>query len=169
MSNLEKMTPMQIRSRKADQGRICVITAYDFTFARLVDAAGVDIVLAGDSMANTMLGLESTVPVTVAQMIHHATAVVRGVQHAVTVADMPFGSVQTGVSGTLENCVRVFKESGENRGRDPVGRGDQRGSGSRYTGDGSCGPDSAVPFDAGRAESAGTGRGKRPAHPGGGR
>lgn len=112
MPNPEKLTTIQIRSRKAEQGRLCAVTAYDCTFARLVDAAGVDIVLTGDSLANTMLGLESTVPVTVEQMIHHAAAVVRGVQRALTVADMPFGSVQTGVTGALENCVRVFKESG---------------------------------------------------------
>ncbi len=112
MTSPEKISLLAVRSRKAPEGRLCAVTAYDCTFARLVDQAGVDIVLCGDSLANTMLGLESTVPVTLDQMVHHATAVARGVQRAFCVADMPFGSVQTGVNAALANCVRVFKECG---------------------------------------------------------
>ncbi|MCE5272355.1 3-methyl-2-oxobutanoate hydroxymethyltransferase [bacterium] len=112
MTSPEKISLLTVRSCKAPEGHLCAVTAYDYTFARLVDQAGVDIVLCGDSLANTMLGLESTVPLTLDQMVHHSTAVARGVQRAFCVADMPFGSVQTGVNDALANCVRVFKECG---------------------------------------------------------
>lgn len=112
MPNQDKITIQNIRERKGKPGRIAAVTAYDYTFARLVDRAGADIVLCGDSLANTLLGIESTVPVTLDQMIHHASAVVRGISRALTLADMPFGSVQTGIPAALENAVRVFKEAG---------------------------------------------------------
>jgi 3-methyl-2-oxobutanoate hydroxymethyltransferase len=108
----EKITIQNIRERKGSQEKICAITAYDCTFARLVDRAGVDIILIGDSLANTLLGLESTVPVTMEQMIHHSTAVMRAVPRALVTADMPFGSVQEGPQVAVHQAVRIFKESG---------------------------------------------------------
>jgi len=108
----EKITIHSISQRKSGPDKICAVTAYDYTFARLVDRAGVDIILVGDSLANTMLGLESTVPVTLEQMIHHAKAVTRGCSRALVVVDMPFGSVQEGPAPAVSRAVRVFKETG---------------------------------------------------------
>ncbi len=111
MSN-GRITVQQIRERKGAEPRICAVTAYDFTFARLADRAGVDILLVGDSLANVMLGLESTVPVTLEQTIEHCAAVVRAQPNALVVADIPFGYVQESPRMAVRHCVRVFKESG---------------------------------------------------------
>ncbi|HUU28265.1 MAG TPA: 3-methyl-2-oxobutanoate hydroxymethyltransferase [archaeon] len=108
----EKLTTHDIRERKGSREKICAVTAYDCTFARLVDRAGVDLILVGDSVANTLLGLESTVPVTLEQMIHHSAAVMRAAPRALVVTDMPFGSVQEGPQAAVSQAVRVFKESG---------------------------------------------------------
>ena len=108
----EKITIHSLNQRKSGPDKICAITAYDYTFARLADQAGVDIILVGDSLANTIMGLESTVPVTLEQMIHHATAVCRGCSRALVVVDMPFGSVQEGPIPAVSQAVRVFKETG---------------------------------------------------------
>ncbi|MEA2063416.1 MAG: 3-methyl-2-oxobutanoate hydroxymethyltransferase [Gemmatimonadota bacterium] len=108
----EKITIQSLKERKSAGEKICAITAYDYTFARLVDSAGVDIILVGDSLANTMLGLESTVPVTMKQMIHHTKAVSRGCRHALVVVDMPFGSVQEGPLRAVRQAVRMFKQAG---------------------------------------------------------
>ena len=107
-----KITIQQVRAKKEAGEKLCALTAYDCTFARLVDRAGVDIILVGDSLANTVLGLESTVPVTLEQMIHHATAVTRAAPNALVVVDMPFGSVQEGPQLAVSRAVRVFKETG---------------------------------------------------------
>ncbi|MEA1997315.1 MAG: 3-methyl-2-oxobutanoate hydroxymethyltransferase, partial [Gemmatimonadota bacterium] len=108
----KKVTIQNIRERKGSPEKLCAITAYDSTFAALVDRAEVDIILVGDSVANTMMGLESTVPVTLEQMIHHAVAVMRAGPLALVAMDMPFGSVQEGVQSSVRNAVRVFKETG---------------------------------------------------------
>jgi len=108
----EKTTIHSLSQRKSGPDKICAVTAYDYTFARLADRAGVDIILVGDSLANTIMGLESTVPVTLEQMIHHATAVCRGCSRALVVVDMPFGSVQEGPIPAVSQAVRVFKETG---------------------------------------------------------
>ncbi len=92
--------------------RIVVLTAYDYLFARLVDEAGVDVVLVGDSLGQVVLGYSSTLPVTLDAMIHHAAAVRRGVQHALLVVDMPFLTFQLSPEDTLRNAGRVLKESG---------------------------------------------------------
>jgi 3-methyl-2-oxobutanoate hydroxymethyltransferase len=107
-----KVTTQTIRERKSSPEKICAITAYDCTFARLADRAGADIILVGDSLANTVLGLESTVPVTLEQMIHHAAAVTRVRTRALIAVDMPFGSVQEGPALAVSRCVRIFKETG---------------------------------------------------------
>jgi len=104
----DKITIHTIRARKKSREKICAVTAYDCTFARLVDRAGVDIILVGDSLANTVMGLESTVPVTMRQMIHHAAAVMRADPRALVAVDMPFGSVQEGQQRAVKNAVRIL-------------------------------------------------------------
>lgn len=110
--NKDKITIHQIKARKQNGEKICVVTAYDYTFARLADKAGVDMILAGDSVANTVMGLDSTVPVTVNQMIYHAQAVMRAEPRAVVIVDMPFGSVHDGPGRAINRAVKVFKRTG---------------------------------------------------------
>ncbi len=107
----EKITIHQIKARKRDGEKICAVTAYDYTSARLVDEAGVDIILVGDSVANTMMGLDSTVPVTLRQMIYHAETVMRANPKALVAVDMPFGSVNDGAGRAVNRSVRVFKRT----------------------------------------------------------
>jgi 3-methyl-2-oxobutanoate hydroxymethyltransferase len=92
--------------------KIAMLTAYDYSFARIVDQAGIDVVLVGDSASNVIHGHETTVPITLDQMIDHAAAVVRGVQRALVVVDMPFGSYQGDSKLALQSAVRIMKESG---------------------------------------------------------
>jgi 3-methyl-2-oxobutanoate hydroxymethyltransferase len=107
-----KLTIPDIVAMKADGKRITMMTAYDVAFARLVDEAGIDIILVGDSLGMVMLGYPTTVPVTMDDMIRHAAAVSRGSKHAVLVGDMPFGSYQAGRDDALRNASRFLKESG---------------------------------------------------------
>jgi 3-methyl-2-oxobutanoate hydroxymethyltransferase len=95
-----------------DKKRITCLTAYDFPSAKLVDEAGVDIILVGDSLGMVVLGYENTVPVTMEDMLHHTRAVRRGVKHALLVADMPYGSYHTGAGVALANALRLVKEGG---------------------------------------------------------
>lgn len=97
---------------KAQSERIAMLTAYDYTMARLVDASGVDMILVGDSAANVMAGHSTTLPITLDQMIYHASSVVRGVQRAFVVVDMPFGSYQISRETALASAIRIMKESG---------------------------------------------------------
>ncbi len=106
------ITVPHIRSRKQGGRRIVMLTAYDCPTARLLDQAGVDIILVGDSLANTVLGYDSTLPVTMDEMLHHARAVVRGTRHALVVGDMPYMSYQTGTSDAIRNAGRFLKEAG---------------------------------------------------------
>lgn len=99
------------RMRDRDE-RITMITAYDFPSARLVDEAGIPIILVGDSLGMVVLGYESTLPVTVDDMVHHGAAVVRGSERAHVVVDMPFGSYQTGWQDALRNATRIMQETG---------------------------------------------------------
>lgn len=101
----------RIANRKG-QGRIAALTAYDYTTARWVDAAGIPVILVGDSLGMTMLGYESTIPVTVEEMVHHTKAVVRGVNSALVVADMPFLSYQVTLDQAVANAGRLIKEAG---------------------------------------------------------
>nr|CRH07683.1 3-methyl-2-oxobutanoate hydroxymethyltransferase [Candidatus Magnetococcus massalia] len=103
--------PDLLRMKQQGQ-KITVLTAYDYTFARLVDEAGVDMVLVGDSLGMVVQGHETTLPVTLDEMIYHTRAVVRGTQRALVVMDMPFGSTQNGPERTYEQAARVMKESG---------------------------------------------------------
>ena len=109
---MNKKTVLDIRRRKGGDKKISVITAYDYTFARFADSAGVDMILVGDSLGNTILGLDSTVPVTLEQIMHHTRAVTRAVKSSLVIADMPFGSVQESPEQAIANAVRVLKETG---------------------------------------------------------
>jgi 3-methyl-2-oxobutanoate hydroxymethyltransferase len=107
-----RMAVAELREMKRRGERIAAITAYDYLFARLVDAAGADLVLVGDSLGQVVLGLESTLPVTLDDMIHHARAVRRGVERALLVVDMPFLTYQVDAKEALRNAGRVLQETG---------------------------------------------------------
>lgn len=107
-----RKTVTEIRSMKADGKRVTVLTAYDAPMARLLGNCGVDILLVGDSLGMVMLGYDSTVPVTMDEMLHHAKAVRRGAPDGFIVGDMPFGSYHTGVRDAIVNGQRFLKEAG---------------------------------------------------------
>jgi 3-methyl-2-oxobutanoate hydroxymethyltransferase len=109
---LEKVRVNHLARMKQGGRKIAALTAYDFLTAQLLDRAGIDLILIGDSLANVVLGYPTTVPVTVDEMLHHAKAVVRGVSRALTVADMPFLSYQTGIDDAVRNAGRFLKEGG---------------------------------------------------------
>ncbi len=106
-----KITTRDIVERKGKE-KIVMVTAYDFTTSRIVDEAGVDIILVGDSLGMVVLGYETTIPVTMDEMIHHTKAVVRGRKRALVVFDMPFLSYQTGKHDAVRNAGRALKETG---------------------------------------------------------
>src|ERR1700685_1045334 len=107
-----KITTASLRERKLHREPITCLTAYDYSTARLVDEAGIDMVLVGDSLAQTMLGYENTLSVTMDEMLHHVRAVRRGVKSALLVADMPYGSYQIDPQTALANATRFVKEGG---------------------------------------------------------
>jgi 3-methyl-2-oxobutanoate hydroxymethyltransferase len=107
-----RVTVRNLLEMKGRGEKIVVLTAYDYLFAKLVDEGGTDVVLVGDSLAQVVLGYDSTLPVTIEDMIHHARAVRRGVQHALLVVDMPFLSFQVSPAETLRNAGRILKETG---------------------------------------------------------
>jgi len=108
----KKVTVPDIISKKTRGEKISCLTAYDYPTARLLDAAGVDISLVGDSLGMVVLGYENTLPVTMEEMLHHTRAARRGTARALLVADMPFGSFQLDVNGAVANAVRFIKEAG---------------------------------------------------------
>src|SRR5437660_2013787 len=107
-----KVTTTSLSEQKLRHEPISCLTAYDFATARLVDEAGIDMVLVGDSLAQTMLGYENTLSVTMDEMLHHVKAVRRGVKNALLVADMPYGSYQLDSQTALSNAARFVKEGG---------------------------------------------------------
>jgi len=109
---MARVTPDQIRQMKARGERIPMLTAYDYAMAQILDAAGVPVLLVGDSMGMVMLGYDSTLPVTVDDIIRHTQAVVRGSKRALIVADLPFGSFQVSPQETMAAAVRIMKEAG---------------------------------------------------------
>lgn len=111
-SNPQKVTVRDLSEMKSRGEKIVVLTAYDYLFARLVDEGGADMVLVGDSLGQVVLGYDSTLPVTLEDMIHHARAVRRGVKRAMLVVDMPFMSFQVSAEETLRNAGRILKETG---------------------------------------------------------
>ncbi len=106
------MTTRDLLEMKARGEKIVVLTAYDYLFAQLVDKAGVDVVLVGDSLGQVVLGYDSTIPVTLDEMIHHGRAARRGVRHALLVMDMPFLTFQVSPRETVRNAGRILKETG---------------------------------------------------------
>ncbi len=108
----KKLTIPDIQKKKQEGRKITLLTAYDYPSGRLIDEAGIDIILVGDSLAMTVLGYESTVPVTMEEMIHHAKAVKRGVKYALLVGDMPFMTYNIAEKETIRNAGRFIKEAG---------------------------------------------------------
>ncbi len=109
---MSKVTIQQLQKMKAEREKISMITAYDYPSARFVDKAGIEIILVGDSLAMTVMGLDSTVPVTMEEMIHHTKAVVRGVENAMVIGDLPFGSYNQSKEQAIANATRLMKEGG---------------------------------------------------------
>lgn len=111
-SEMKRVTTHTIQSMKSKGEKIAMLTAYDFSMARILDEAGIDILLVGDSASNVMAGHETTLPITLDQMIYHAQSVVRAVQRAMVVVDLPFGSYQSNSEIALSSAIRIMKESG---------------------------------------------------------
>lgn len=111
-SDVAKVTPQSLQAQKQHGAPITALTAYDYPTARLVDEAGIDLVLVGDSLAMAVLGYDDTLSVTMDEMLHHARAAARAVQRAMLVADMPYGSYQLSIEDTLRNAIRFIKEAG---------------------------------------------------------
>ncbi|HOE04076.1 MAG TPA: 3-methyl-2-oxobutanoate hydroxymethyltransferase [Bacteroidales bacterium] len=109
---IRKITTHVLQEMKNRQEKIAMLTAYDFSMARLLDLSGIDIILVGDSASNVMAGNDSTLPITLDQMIYHASGVVRGVQRALVVVDMPFGTYQGNSRHALKSAIRIMKETG---------------------------------------------------------
>jgi len=111
-AEFKKVTTHALQEMKRQGEKISMLTAYDYTMALLVDRAGVDVVLVGDSASNVMAGHETTLPITLDHMIYHASSVVRGVDRALVVVNMPFGTYQGNSKEALSSAVRIMKESG---------------------------------------------------------
>ena len=111
-TEIKKVTTHTLQRMKINGERISMITAYDYSFARIFDGAGIDIILVGDSASNVMAGHETTLPITLDQMIYHASSVMRGVNRAFVVVDLPFGSYQSNSKEALASAVRIMKETG---------------------------------------------------------
>jgi 3-methyl-2-oxobutanoate hydroxymethyltransferase len=109
---IKRVTTHTLQKLKAAGEKISMITAYDYSFARLFDEAGMEVILVGDSASNVMAGHETTLPITLDQMIYHASSVVRAVKRALVVVDLPFGSYQSNPELALASAVRMMKESG---------------------------------------------------------
>jgi 3-methyl-2-oxobutanoate hydroxymethyltransferase len=108
----KRITTKSLIEMKANGEKISMLTAYDFTMAKIVDTAGIDVILVGDSASNVMAGHETTLPITLDQMIYHASSVVRAVERALVVVDLPFGSYQSDPKEALRSSIRIMKESG---------------------------------------------------------
>lgn len=109
---VKRVTTRTLQEMKQKGERIAMLTAYDYSLARLVDLAGIDVILVGDSASNVMAGHETTLPITLDQMIYHASSVVRGSGRALVVVDLPFGTYQCNSKGALNSAIRIMKESG---------------------------------------------------------
>lgn len=111
VDNKRKVTTARLAEMKARGEKIAMLTAYDYSMARLVDQAGMDVILVGDSASNVMVGNPTTLPMTLEQMIYHARCVTNGVERALVVCDMPFGSYQGNSKEALASAIRIMKES----------------------------------------------------------
>jgi 3-methyl-2-oxobutanoate hydroxymethyltransferase len=108
----KRITTKSLIEMKSNGEKISMLTAYDYTMAKIVDTAGIDVILVGDSASNVMAGHETTLPITLDQMIYHASSVVRAVERALVVVDLPFGSYQSDPKEALRSSIRIMKESG---------------------------------------------------------
>ena len=108
----KKVTTNSLQEIKGNGGKISMLTAYDFTLAKIIDSAGIDIILVGDSASNVMAGHETTLPITLDQMIYHASSVVRATNRALVVVDMPFGTYQGNSKKAIDSAIRIMKETG---------------------------------------------------------
>ena len=111
-SKVRAVTTLRLKEMKDRGEKISMLTSYDYSMAKIVDGAGVDVILVGDSAANVMAGWETTLPITLDQMIYHAASVVRGVERALVVCDMPFGTYQGDSQAALDSAIRIMKETG---------------------------------------------------------
>ena len=111
-NNVKRVTTHVLNEMKENGEKISMLTGYDYSMARILDTAGIDVILVGDSASNVMAGHETTLPITLDQMIYHASSVVRAVERALVVVDMPFGSYQGNSKEALSNAIRIMKESG---------------------------------------------------------
>lgn len=109
---IKKITTNTLQKMKAAGEKITMLTAYDFSFAKIIDGAGIDVILVGDSASNVMAGHETTLPITLDQMIYHASSVIRGIHRCLVVIDLPFGSYQSNSDIALASAVRIMKETG---------------------------------------------------------
>lgn len=108
-----KRVTVKVLQEMKDRGeKIAMLTAYDYSMAKMIDSAGIDVILVGDSASNVMAGHETTLPITLDQMIYHASSVIRGAQRALVVVDLPFGSYQGNSKEALTSAIRVMKETG---------------------------------------------------------
>lgn len=109
---VKRITTHTLQKMKASGKKISMLTAYDYSFARIFDAAGIDVILVGDSASNVMAGHETTLPITLDQMIYHAQSVIRGANRSLVVVDLPFGSYQSNSDIALASAIRIMKETG---------------------------------------------------------
>jgi 3-methyl-2-oxobutanoate hydroxymethyltransferase len=110
--NVKKITTHVLQEMKTNGEKISMLTAYDYSMGKLIDQAGVDVILVGDSASNVMAGHETTLPITLDNMIYHAASVIRGVKRSLVVVDLPFGSYQGNSKEALNSSIRIMKESG---------------------------------------------------------
>jgi len=108
----KRVTVKSLQEMKLDREKISMLTSYDYTTAGIVDKSGIDVILVGDSASNIMAGHETTLPITLDQMIYHASSVIRAVERALVVVDLPFGTYQSDSQAALESAIRIMKESG---------------------------------------------------------
>ena len=111
-SNVKRVTTHVLQEMKEKGEKIAMLTGYDFSMAKILDEAGIDIILVGDSASNVMAGHETTLPITLDQMIYHASSVVRAIDRSLVVVDLPFGSYQGDSKQALHSAIRIMKESG---------------------------------------------------------
>lgn len=110
--DVKRITTATLQKMKSSDKKISMLTAYDFSFAKLIDEAGIDVILVGDSASNVMAGHETTLPITLDQMIYHASSVIRGAKRCLVVVDLPFGSYQSNSDIALASAIRIMKETG---------------------------------------------------------
>ena len=112
LKEVKKVTTNTLQKMKANGEKISMLTAYDYTMAKIIDHAGIDVILVGDSASNVMAGHETTLPITLDQMIYHASSVIRAIDRALVVVDLPFGSYQGNSKEALTSAIKIMKESG---------------------------------------------------------